>query len=110
MTIFTPIIPTPTTAQQVADSVLSSSDDLYTQMLETYTANYAAVWLNPHPDQVVAAMGTNAAKLFKLSAALGAYLAAAGAQVPLTMPKGWNYEEDTDGTVVLTPATQQKKS
>ena len=110
MAIFTPVLPTPTAEQLVVDQLLASGDALFAQMLETYTTNYDAVWLNPHPDRVVAAMGTNAAKVFRLSAALGAYLTAAGATViPLTMPPGWNYQENADGSVALQPVTKVKK-
>ena len=102
-----PIAPPPTSATDIAKQLAMYSQMAYRQLLDNYTRSYNLVWHNPTftPDQVVAALGTSAVKLFTLSALTAQLLAAAGATaIPLTMPAGWNYQAHDDGSVALTPA------
>ena len=95
-----------------ANQVKLSGNQLFKTMLNVYTNNFNAVWNNPNatPDKVVSAFGTEAQKVFALSAGLAAYLVSAGAvdgsgnpTIPTTMPAGWNYSANADGSIVLTP-------
>lgn len=108
---FTPVVTPMPVAQTAANMLLSAGNQLYQQMLRQYISSYNRVWHNPlaTPDAIVAAMGTNANFLFTLSAGMAAYLVSAGAvdsdgipTIPVTMPSGWNYQANPDGSVTLT--------
>jgi hypothetical protein len=107
---FAPIqhIPTP---QQIAAQVIAGGNGLFNQIVAAYLRQYNAVWNNPNasPDLIVAAMGTQAVAVFEKSAATAAYLVAMGAvdaegkpTIPTTMPAGWNFQANADGSVTLT--------
>ena len=105
---FTPSIHALPAEQQAANAVVAAGNSLFTQMAAIYQRSYNLVWANPAttPDKVVAAMGTQAQKVFALSAALAAFLVTAGATaIPTTMPAGWNFVANADGSVTLTPAS-----
>jgi hypothetical protein len=89
---------------RAAAQVLGLSNQMYNQMVRKYTKAYDLVWNNPNatPDKIVASMGTNAVKIFESSAAMGQLLKNAGADVPTTMPTGWNFQANPDGSVTLT--------
>ena len=108
---FTPNVNPVPVAQTIANQIIMSGNQLYQQMLRQYTNSYNQVWDNPMatPDVIVAAMGTNAQKVFTLAAGMAAYLVSAGAVdstgapiIPVTMPSGWNYQANSDGSVTLT--------
>jgi hypothetical protein len=95
--------PTPDVA--AATQVKVAGNQLFQMMLRSYQSNYNLVWANPNatPDTIVAAMGTDAVKLFALSAALAQLLTSAGAAgIPLTMPAGWTFAPNADGSATLT--------
>jgi hypothetical protein len=102
-------VPQPTADVVAATRIVSSANQLNKAMTANYVSSYNAVWHNPTatPEQVVAALGTNAAKVFQLSVALCTLLVQAGAtDIPTSVPTGWTYVVNADGTVVLTaPAT-----
>jgi len=101
MALFNPVSATPDVV--AANKVKQSSNTLYQILLREYTENYNTVWHNRQasPIAVVAAMGTEAVKLFTLSAELAAVLAAAGANVPTSIPDDYQYVADQDGSIVV---------
>ncbi len=102
-TPFSVASPTPDAA--AATQVKVAGNQLFQMMLRTYVSSYNQVWNNPlaTPPQIVAAMGTDAVKLFTLSAVLAQLLTTAGATgIPLTMPTGWSFVPNDDGSVTLT--------
>ena len=103
MSLFTPVLPTP--AQSISNRVKMEGNALHAKVLKTYVDNYNAVWNTPNvsPIDVVAAMGTEAVKVFTLSAALRDLLVASGATgFPLAMPETYNFQANPDGSVTLT--------
>jgi hypothetical protein len=88
---------------QIANQVKTQGNMLFKQMVFQYTKSYNDVWSNPlaTPDKIVKELGTDAVKVFTLSAGLAAYLNAAGASVPAAMPTGWTYTANPDGSVTL---------
>ncbi len=107
MTLFNPDQPTIAPELKAANFILISSNNLYQQMISTYNDLYNRVWANPNatPDLIVAAMGANAVQVFNTSASLATYLNSLGAGVVATMPSGWDYTANADGSVTLTPVT-----
>ena len=93
-------------ANRTAIQIVKNSNQLFQQLVSQYQQAYNNVWNNPGatPDTIVAALGTNAQKIFMASAGLAAYLNSLGAGVVATMPSGWNYVANTDGSVTLTVA------
>lgn len=109
---FNPVVPPVAPAMQTANQIIQSGNQLFQQMVRSYTQAYNQVWNNPQatPVAIVAALGTNAQRVFALSAGLAAYLVGAGAvdstgrpTIPTTMPAGFNYQANSDGSVTLTP-------
>jgi hypothetical protein len=104
MSIFTPITPV-SPPLDAANRVKTSGNQLYKQMVNVYTSHYNLVWNNPKatPDKIVSAMGTDAQKIFAASAGLAQYLVALGVTgIQTTMPSGWTYTANADGSVTLT--------
>ena len=91
-------------AQMAANQILRFGNQTVKQLTQFYTANYNAVWANPNatPPEVVTAMGTNAVKVFEASGSLAIFLNSLGADVVATMPTGWNFVANEDGSVTLT--------
>ena len=88
-----------------ANQIKQAGNLLFQSMVRTYIGNFRQVWNNPlvTPPQIVAAMGADAVKLFTLSAGLAQLLAAAGAtDIPMTMPTGWSFAANPDGSATLT--------
>ncbi len=103
MAPFSVASPTPDVA--AATQVKVAGNQLFQMMLRSYQGSYNLVWTNPNatPDKIVTAMGTDAVKLFTLSAALAQLLTSAGATgIPLTMPAGWTFTANDDGSATLT--------
>lgn len=96
----------PTVAPEVAATITIKqiATDLYNQMLPKYNLAYNLVWNNPKvaADKVIGAMGTDAQTLFAVSAGLAEILTACGANVKTTMPSGWTFTANGDGSVTLT--------
>jgi len=106
MTIFNPFPNTPQIAPETraANQVIMSASQLAQMMVNSYTTAYNQVWKNPAatPDKIVAALGTNAVKLFTAADALATYLAAEGVTGLLVgIPAGWVYTPNTDGSAVV---------
>ena len=103
-----PFNPTPVAPEvAAAQNVKLIGNQLFNQMVKSYMVAFNLVWNNPNatPDKVVTAMGVDAQKVFALSGALATYLVNAGATgIPTTMPTGWNYVANNDGSVTLTKA------
>ena len=96
----------PTVAPEIAaaTTIRQIATDLYNQMLPKYNLAYNLVWNNPKvtADKVIGAMGTDAQTLFAVSAGLAEILTACGANVNTTMPSGWTFTANADGSVTLT--------
>lgn len=94
-------------AQQAANQVIVNGNQLYDFLISQYVATYNLVWNDPNPDQVVAAMGTNAVKIFTASAAIAVCLVSLGASVPTTTPQDsagnakWLVTANPDGSMSL---------
>ena len=101
--------PTPPTdaqkAAMVAERVINTSGQLFNQLVDQYNRQYNEVWKHPHPELVVAGMGTKAQLIFAASGGLAAYLNSLGAGVVATMPNIWDYVANEDGSVTLTKKT-----
>jgi hypothetical protein len=105
MSLFQPTTTPIPIEQQIANAVLTKSNALFAHMIQFYNNNYQVVWNNPKatPDKIVASMGTNATKVFEISAALGNFINSIQPNtVVATMPAGWNFTANTDGSVVIT--------
>jgi hypothetical protein len=107
MGIFTDIVIPPAAPAVVAAATLvQNSNQLYAQLTDSFWTNYNLVWNNPYatPDLVVTALGVNGQMVFMASAGLADYMNAMGAdpQLPNTLPPGWNYQANADGSVTLT--------
>ena len=104
---FTPVpVPVVLPEVQIANQIINGGNALFSKLLKQYTRSYDTVWNNQvaSADKIVAAMGTNAQRVFALSADLANFLVTAGAtDIPTTMPSGWNYVPNPDGSVTLTP-------
>ncbi len=93
-------------ARVAAGQIVQSANFLWNQLPQKYLSAYKALWNNPEatPQQVVAALGTQAAMIFTRSAELAAFLTAAGVtRIPTGVPAGWSYAANPDGSVTLTP-------
>jgi urease accessory protein UreF len=102
MGIFTP---TSTPAQQAANQIMQSGNQLFTMLVNTYNRNYKAVWSNANatPADVVTAMGTQAALVFAHSAALATLLNGLVADsVTATIPAGYTVTVNGDNSVTVT--------
>jgi hypothetical protein len=109
------INPTPTVdpAVQTVQAIKTAIASQFQPILTTYLQNYNAVWRNPKvaPNLVVAQMGVDAQQLFTVAAMTAQLLVALGCNspgypvVPTTMPTGWNFVANPDGSVTLTKAT-----
>jgi hypothetical protein len=99
--------PTIAPATAAVTTLRTNITNTYNTLLQSYLQGYNLVWRNPKatPDLVVAAMGVDAVQLFEVSALTAQLLTALGATVPLTMPTGWIFVANTDGSVTLTKAT-----
>jgi hypothetical protein len=93
-------------AAAAAGQIIQSANFLWNLLTQRYVAAYNVLWNNPRatPQQVVAALGTQAVLIFTRSAELAAFLAGAGVTgIPLTVPAGWSYTANPDGSITLTP-------
>ena len=100
-----PFNPQPTVPEQAAaQQVKLTGNQLYQGMLNSYIQAYNLVWANKtaSPDKIIAAMGTDAVKIFTLSAGMAVYLNSAGANVPTTSPANWTVVFNIDGTASAT--------
>ncbi len=101
----------PTPEVVCAQTMMQHLNEELSRMVANYMTHYNAVWKNPAatPDKIVAAFGSQGQALFAKAAATAAYLVAMGAvdatgkpTIPTTMPTGWNYVANADGSVTLT--------
>lgn len=109
---FTPIgPPAQPPAVQAAGQVIQSGNQLYQQLIRQYLNAYNQVWNNPSasPAAIIAAMGTQAVKVFTLSSSLAQFLVNAGAVdtdgvpvIPVTIPPGWGVTFNNDGSATCT--------
>ena len=103
-------IPLPVIPPEIIIASRITNDALWTlnTLKANYLQSYNSVWNNPDatPDKIVAAFGTSAVELFTISAATAQLLYACGiTDIPLTMPSGWNFQANQDGSITLTPAS-----
>jgi hypothetical protein len=90
-----------------AAAIIAAKDQLLTFLLAAYHWNYNLVWNDPHPDQVVTAMGTSAVDVFHATHYLIVLLNSTGAGLPTEFPNkpdgtAWDYVENLDGSISLT--------
>ena len=108
-----------TAAELAAESVLTGTNDSFTQRLATRRVLWETVWANPRegatPQAIVDAMGTNAVLIFTASTLDAQFFAALAAAMGttvedlvgvdnvqyLSMPPGWTATPNNDGTVSL---------
>jgi len=109
MSLISPVDPTTSTLNLLSVALNRG----ITQRVNTYNQIFNLIWNNAQgltPQEVVAALGTNAAVLFALAAQEQSILPAAVAQVnPVATvslpspPAGWTVTPNADGSVALTP-------
>jgi hypothetical protein len=89
-----------------AATIVNDSNRIRALLVQVFRKNFNLVWNNPlaTPDNVVAALGTNAAKIFMASAGLAAYLNALDPTLKLAeaMPSTWTFHANEDGSATLT--------
>ena len=106
---FVQVFPAPPPAPQVAAAqLIYDSNELFQKLIESFNDNYNLVWNNPSatPPEVVTALGVNGLLVFEASAGLATYLNSLGASpaLPTSIPTGWNFQANPDGSVTLTAA------
>ena len=110
MTLLNPIVSVPP-EQLAAQSVVDNANSLLAMLTNRYQSAYNRVWNNKAatPDNIIAAMGTQAQAIFTHSAALAAFINSFGqTQVPAAPPAGWTVTFNADGSAAATytaPAT-----
>ena len=102
MSIFNPSSLGNAVQQAIAIRQLSRQSAL--QLKINYLNAYNAVWNSNIPaEKVVEAMGVDAVQLFTVAAATAQLLTLCGVNdIPTTMPSGWNFVANSDGSVVIT--------
>lgn len=105
----TPVAPD----KQAAQQILRQARSLFQLILSHHKQGFRQVWDNPRatPEEVVAALGTDAAEVFALSGQLSTLLAAAVGNdmkkiielgIPVGVPENYTYKVNEDGTLTLT--------
>ena len=105
----TPVAPD----KQAAQQILRQARSLLQLILSHHKQGFRQVWDNPRatPEEVVAALGTDAAEVFALSGQLSTLLAAAVGNdmkkiielgIPVGVPENYTYKVNEDGTLTLT--------
>jgi hypothetical protein len=100
-------------ATQAAQQILRQARSMFQLILTHHKQGYRSVWENPRatPEEVVAALGKDAAEVFALSAQLSGLLAAAVGNdmkkitelgIPVGVPENYTYKVNEDGTLTLT--------
>ena len=100
--LFTPI-PVPIDPIPIVNDLINESNQLFAYIVAKYNAMYNRVWKSADPAAVVAAMGTQAARIFQESYMLAMYINGRAANtVTVTVPAGWimTYHEDGSATAV----------
>ena len=103
----TPIVP----AVVAAQNIKSRLTDFWAEAVATYRQCYNQFWFDPNgaaPQDIAAQLGTDAANLHQVSSALYAIIvqaAGSAAGVPATVPTGWTWVDNPDGTATLTQQT-----
>src|SRR5450759_617570 len=99
-----------TTAGQVAANLRAGCTAFFKYAKAMYVSQYRQFWNTPNvtPEENAAALATDAAALFARSAQLAQLLAdsapspASLAGVPMSVPDGFGYMANQDGTVTIT--------
>ena len=89
---------------RVANQLIGSANQLTQTMLNAYLSGYNQMWNNTNatPDKIVAALGTNAVKLFTAADALATFLVAEGVTGLSTgIPIGWTFTANADGSATV---------
>ena len=90
---------------RVANRVRMNTFGIFNQISQTYQQLFGAVWSNPMgltPQQVVAALGTDAAELFRFLTVLStAVNAATPGTINVANPAGFTVTSNADGTVTI---------
>lgn len=90
-------------AEQVARKLRLDLNVFADSVVKQYKACYDAIWQDEDPAAVVAAMGTDAVKMFSLSIAIGQVLEAAGiTEITTSVPAGYSWQANPDGSVTIT--------
>ena len=101
----------PSAAQIAAQQVQNLSLSGFRSLQQFGQQGFNLIWNNANatPQEVMAALGTNAASVFALAALNNATIASAagiGGVTPPSMPSiptGWTITPNNDGTVTVTP-------
>lgn len=102
----------PAPDKMAAQQILRQARSLFQLILTHHKQGYRMVWNNPRatPEEVIAALGTDAVEVFSLSSQLGTLLAAAVGNdmkkivehgIPTGVPEGYSYKANEDGTITL---------
>ncbi len=95
-----------------AQQILRQARSMFQLLLTHHKQGYRLVWnnLRATPEEVIAALGTDAAEVFALSSQLGTLLASAVGNdmkkiiengIPTGVPEGYSYKANEDGTITL---------
>ena len=92
-----------TAAQKSAVVIFSEANKIENLLGSSFVKSYSLTWSNKDatPEEVVSAMGNQAAKMFTLSAMIAQVLIAAGVPVAPGCPNGWSATLNADGTVTV---------
>jgi hypothetical protein len=105
MPIIDPIPPTPLELQ--VRSAKNRIQQQYESLVRCLKEIGDMVWKNTlkkTPQEVVAAFGTDAVQLFQISGLVRQLIqTVSGQEPPPTMPAGWGFTANPDGTVTLVP-------
>jgi hypothetical protein len=97
-------------ADRAANQIVNQARSVFRQLVSAYNDGAKAFWNNPRatPQQVAAALGTDAAEVFGLHAKIGALLAEVKPEViaPGQAVVG-TFTVNSDGTVTVTGAANQ---
>jgi hypothetical protein len=100
-------------SEAVVVRLKSLAYEMFVYNRRNYGAAWNMVWCHHtlSPQQVVAALGSDAGPLFRAAAAMSDFLSAAApaeaslSSITLTVPTGWSYVVNSDDTVTLTQTT-----
>ncbi len=107
----TPAQPTPQTSEQLLIGRIQrhkqTLNNVFKQNMTTFEQISEFIWKNRQytPQQVLDGYGTDAADLFKLSAAFNAMIEAYTGEPLSVVPEGYSYTINEDGTVTVTAPT-----
>lgn len=96
-------------AQEVANQLKQNAKNTFRNLVGSYNANARLFWSNPAftPNQIAAALGTDAAELFQLHAKIGELLASVKPDsVTQVLALVQPFTVNEDGTVTISDSPQ----